>query len=303
MSDEQNTQEVTQEVSQESVTNETPISNDFLSLIEDESLKSETSLGNFKDVTSLAKSYVHLNKMMGSSIRIPSEEASDEAKAEFYNKLKNVPGVLKMPDASNQEELNAFYKALGRPDSPDNYDLKLPQDVPEELIDKETLNSFKEQAYNLGLNSQQVQKLIEFDTQRQMHLYDRMEQDHKQGQEILKKMWGNDFDNRSAAAKKMIEQYGAKYPEAAKQLLSKHVTDPLVYQMLAELGQIYQERGHIQAKSLNFGLTPEEARAKIQEIRSNASHPVNLPGHVKHKEALEQMSKLYDAAYPKSDNS
>lgn len=270
----------------------------ILDMIQDDTLKSEASLQSFKDITGLAKSYVNLNRMMGSSIRIPGPDASEEAKAEFYNKISQVGDVVKLPNPNNPEEVAAFYNKLGRPESPDQYDLKLPQDVPEELVDRGTLDFFRKQAFDLGLNSNQVNALVQFDLQRQMQQLDHMAKEKDQNSAILKKMWGADFEARSQAAQKMVEMYGQKFPEATKQLLSQHVTSPLVYQALAELGQIYQERGHMPSQSVKFGLTPDEARARIQEIRSNANHPVNQASHPNHDAALEELSNLYRLANP-----
>lgn len=298
MSDEMNQQPV-EPVAQPEV--QSPPS--LLDMIQDDSLKQEQSLASFKDVTNLAKSYVNLSKMMGNSLRVPGPDASEEARNEFYKKVtSSVNDLIRLPDKGDKEAMANLYSRLGRPESPDNYDIRLPEDVPQELVNQDMLKGFKNYAYELGLNSDQVQKLIEFDTQRQMQMYDHLAVEKEQGAAILKKMWGNDFDNRSQAAQKMIELYGQKYPEAAKQLLNKHVTDPLVYQMLAELGQMYQERGHIQSKSMQFGLTPDEARARIQEIRSNGRHALHNPSDPNHEAAMEQMSKLYAAAYPNQDN-
>ena len=63
-------------------------------------LRNDPTLQNYKDVESLAKTVVHQQKMIGNRIPLPK---TDEEKAELYGKL-------------------------GRPDSPDKYQVNLGQD-------------------------------------------------------------------------------------------------------------------------------------------------------------------------------
>ena len=86
------TPEVTEQSTPEVQSTLSEISNWRDSLAED--LRSEPSLKDFKDINSLAKSHVSAQKMLGGSIRIPGEDASDEARQEFYSKLSNVEGVV-----------------------------------------------------------------------------------------------------------------------------------------------------------------------------------------------------------------
>jgi hypothetical protein len=89
---------MSEEMNVESGNIEQPMS-DSVSFIDSlpEDLRSEPSLADFKDLSGLAKSYVSAQKMLGSSVRIPTEEASPEAREEFYSKLQSVPGVVRIP--------------------------------------------------------------------------------------------------------------------------------------------------------------------------------------------------------------
>ena len=62
-------------------------SSDWLDSIE-ESLKTEPSLSDIKDVNSLAKSYVHAQKMIGADkIVMPNDKSTDDEWNDFYEKL------------------------------------------------------------------------------------------------------------------------------------------------------------------------------------------------------------------------
>src|SRR6185437_3686507 len=96
--------------------------------------KQYPTLTKFKDLPSLAKSYAELEKSYGSSLRMPA------------------------PDAP-QEERDAFYSKLGRPESPDKYEIKFGEGV---AVDDKLLGSFREAAHKLGLSQQQAQALGEW---------------------------------------------------------------------------------------------------------------------------------------------
>lgn len=269
-----------------------------------EDLREDPSLKDYKDVVGLAKSHISLNRMLGSSIRIPSEDASPEARKEFLDKVSNVDGVIKLPDPNNQEEVNKFYTKLGRPEKPENYDIKIPSDVPEEMVDSNTLNDARNMFFKLGLTSGQANALVQYELNKQAQEMDRLAAEKDQGQQQLKQIWGADFEARKNAAKNYFNLLGEKYPDVMQSLLRTHANNPAIYVMAAELGQTYQERGHIKGQGIQqFGLTPEEARAKIKEIRSNPNDPVNIAGHKDHEARLEYMSKLYDLANPKEGSS
>ena len=87
-----------------------------------EDLRSESSLQSFKDTGALAKSYINAQKLIGSSVRIPADDASPEAKQEFLNKIKGIDGVVVKP--TGDEEKGDFFNKLGRPEDKEGYKLQ-----------------------------------------------------------------------------------------------------------------------------------------------------------------------------------
>lgn len=99
-------------------------------------LKLDKTLADFKDVGALAKSYVETKKLVGDAVRIPK------------------------PDAK-PEDVAAFYKKLGVPESPDKYEIalpKLPEGAP--AWHEPTVQAFRETAHKAGLTPAQVTQLI-----------------------------------------------------------------------------------------------------------------------------------------------
>lgn len=112
---------------------------------------------------------------------IVPEEYKDKG---YMSKIKDIPGLFKSFDSAQEmlgkrpagiphddageETWNDFYKQLGRPDTAEGYDIKLPEDLPEGLSqDNEQLSGFKEMAHKLGLTPKQVQALVDYDVERQ----------------------------------------------------------------------------------------------------------------------------------------
>ena len=83
------------------------------------------SVKDFKDINGLVKSYQSAQSMLGSSIRIPTDDASKEAKDEFYSRLSQVPGLTRLPNKDDPEAMNQFYNSLGRPESKDGYKIAI----------------------------------------------------------------------------------------------------------------------------------------------------------------------------------
>lgn len=100
-------------------------------------IKGDPSIQLFKDsgVSGLAKSWVSAQAMLGKDkVVIPGEKATNE-------------------------EWAAFHSKLGRPESPDKYDIKLPAD---QKLDDNFAKGFREVAFKSGMTPKQVQQAVEW---------------------------------------------------------------------------------------------------------------------------------------------
>ena len=103
-----------------------------------EEIRKDPSLQMFKDPGSLAKSWVNAQKMIGADkVVIPGKDATEQDWAAFYNKI-------------------------GRPESPDKYEIKVPEGI---KVDDNALKGFREIAHASGMTAKQVQAIIEWDAQ------------------------------------------------------------------------------------------------------------------------------------------
>lgn len=262
-------------------------------------IKNDATLVNFKgkDVTEVVKSYVSAQRLLGSSIRIPGPDASVEAKAEFMKKVESVPGITRLPDEKDSESVKAFYSKLGRPSTAEGYKFTVPEGI---KLDDDATNVFKSVAYNAGLTNKQAEALVMFDVQRNQELIKAIDAGRNQSEVALKKEWGTEYDTRIDLAKGLLTHFENKFPDAAKELKTTAVgNNPIVLMALAELSKVYKESNIIKGESTAGGLTPEEAKARIQEIRANKAHPFNSNRNDKtHQDAVKEMNTLYAHAFP-----
>lgn len=262
-----------------------------------EDLRSDPSLKDFKDINGLAKSYINAQKMIGNSVRIPSEDASPEARQDFLDKVKNIDGVIVKP--TSEEGKQDFYNKLGRPESKDAYNLQdLINDEIKAVVPNVSseLERFQEEAFQLGLTNEQAQALI---SNRMMEAKTRLESQEletKASVDKLNQMWGQDYDNRLNAAKQMAKVYSDKYPTEMDALINSPAgNNPAFLNMLVELGSRFKEEGHIGMQKSTFGMTPDGARDKIKEKRSDRGFmdAYTDDTHPGHKKAVAELQKLY----------
>lgn len=264
----------------------------FLDSINDD-FKAHVEAKGFKDVNDVVKSYVNLEKLVGNSVRVPNKESSQEAVQDFYEKIKDVPGILLEND---KEQL---YSRLGRPESADGYTLDelVKADIAQALPQvHDELQQFKQVAFELGLNNEQASKLAQLELgKREVELQNWMSK-YESGQEALKKHWGTDYDNRLQAAKQTAKIYAKEHPEAIQELLTGPAgNNPALLAMLSDLAVTYKEKGAPEMTQSQFGMTPQQAQAKIAEKRADrgfmkAYHDSMDPNH---RAALEEMTRLY----------
>lgn len=286
MSDEQVNESVEKEVVEST-------SSDWRSSISEE-FRGDDILKDVKSIDDLAKGYIHAQRSMGSMVRIPGEDAGEEQLNAFYSKLEKIPGVVKF----DEEDTSSVYEKLGKPSDVDGYEIK--QDLPADTYDSEQLGTFKNLSHELGLNNSQFNKLLEFEQSRMDHMIKSREESRGKAEEALKSQWGNDYANRLAGAKAAIETYKESNPEAVEALVNSEAgNNPVFLQILSELGKNMQESGHPNLQnSTSYGMTPDDAKAKIEEIIGNKSHPYHDRKNPAHEAAVVRVKKLYEAAYP-----
>ena len=100
---------------------------------------------------------------------------------------------------------------LGRPETPDNYEIIVPE-THTEYLGADQIKEFTNVAHNIGLNNDQVKQLVDFqvksiDAQAQKYQADIAVQ-KQQTEEALKKEWGHEYDLQVRNARRALQVYG-----------------------------------------------------------------------------------------------
>lgn len=237
-----------------------------------EDIKKDPSLQTFKDPASLAKSWVNAQKMIGADkVVIPGENATDEEKAAFYNKL-------------------------GRPESAEKYELKAPEGY---TLDDATTKSFKEAAHKLGLTTAQANALLAFDAERQKSAVD------AQGTAALNAV----REELKAYEEKVggTEKYMARVDEARVAVQATTTPEfreflktsglgsrPMVIEHFAELYKMMGEGKVRDGTGVPFGNEdPAELQRQINEIEAKLFSDANASNSGRDV-WIDQRSKLYE---------
>jgi len=248
-----------------------------------EDLRDDPSLQDIEDVGSLAKSYVHAQRMVGKDkLAMPGEDAT-------------------------QEEIDEFYNKLGRPETPDAYELpETPEDAdPRFAPDEEFVGNFKEAAHKMGLTAQQTKDLYEWyqgEAQNRLEAVDKhLDQTYEESKAALQKEYGKAFPEKMKAAKLALQEYGG---DAVLEKLEKAglANDADVVKAFVKAGEPLMEDGVPSGGNSGFTLTPDQAKAEIRELeRDNKFTERYYNGNAAgHDEAVKQMDELMRLAYPES---
>ena len=247
-----------------------------------EDLRENDTLGKFEDVGSLGKSYLELQKMVGSRIKVPTDESSED-------------------------EVNDFYSKVGRPESPDKYTINLPEGID---YDNELVGQFYEVAYKNGLSNKQAQSAIEFynhiNADMNINHESQMQQSRVDSEASLKKEWGiGDYNKNLALSKKAFKRFA---DDDLKEFVDKTgmSNNVAMIKFLYKIGNAFSDpdMGGLGKDSAN--VDSDSAKLEINAIMKDSKHKYNAAlfdgTDSKHKEAVAYRDHLYEIAYPGDDD-
>jgi hypothetical protein len=242
---------------------------DWRSSLTDE-LKNNPTIQNIKDLESAANTLVHQQKMIGSRIPIPK---TDEEKAELYTKL-------------------------GRPETSEKYNFAIPE-THSKFFNEEQVKQFKNVAHQIGLNNDQAKALIDFQVKSVDFENQRRDSEmtvgKKNTEEMLRKDWGYDYDNKVRSARRAMSVYADN--ELMELLDTEAGNHPSVVRLFARLGEDITEEMAKNTQNNKLAVSPVDAKGDIQKIYADAKHPYHNAGHPEHKNAVEQVRQLHEKVY------
>lgn len=241
----------------------------------------------------------------------PYEDSEEGLKnlIKSYKGQARLLGGEKVPvpkDENDKDAWDALYKVIGRPDEPDGYDLSFlnEKEYPEGFGPNiEMMEALKPVAHELGLNQRQLQGLSEFVLQQQEQTYTQLVQEQNQRHEAamaaLQQEWGKATPQKIQAANSALAELTAGMGEDDKaRIVNAMGNDPAFIKMLAKYREAVAEdtlKGDGQHRGV---MTSQEAKRAIARIKGDPKHPYHHRDHPEHAAAVEDMARLFEAAYP-----
>ncbi len=174
-----------------------------------------SAISGFADTASLAKGYSELFTKMGTSTKIPTAD-------------------------SPEEEVSAFYKQCGRPDTADGYTVPKLENGQE--VNKEFFGGMASIAHESGLSSTQFDKMVdryvEFEKQVKDAEAVEFNRFREEADRNLHEIYGADYDKNIELSKRAYTEYAN---EDLKELLStdKYIglrNEPSFIDMMVQMG-------------------------------------------------------------------
>ena len=245
-----------------------------------EDLQGNDTLSKFKDVSSLGNSYVELQKLVGSRVKVPTDD-------------------------STEEDVNSFYNQIGRPESPEKYSIDLPSDsYPQEVI-----QSFLKEAHASGLTNKQAQAAINFyntiETDGQINSDAAMQQAKVDAESALKKEWGpSEYAKELAVSRRAFNRFA---DDDLKAFVNETgVTNNVaMIKFLNRIGKAFSEPDMGGAGKDSGSIDGDSAKIEISAMLKDKTHKYNEAlfdnTHPKHAEAISYRDHLYDIVYAEDE--
>ena len=235
-----------------------------------EDLRNDPNISKFTELEALAKSYVNATRMIGQDkVAVPNNNSTDDQWNEVYDKL-------------------------GRPESPDKYQLDIKSEaVP---LDEGAIKSFAENAHQLGLNNKQAQGILEFyknsmEGSLQQNQVD-METAQANAEQELRKEWGRAYEDN-------IKKAGA----IAKANMDANILDmqlkdgtrlgdhPAVIKGFANIANLMSEDKLVSTESENVS-QGIDYDAEISKIVNDRDGPYWNKAHPDHDKIVQKVFNL-----------
>lgn len=231
-----------------------------------ENIRDKPELASFDDVGSLAHGFLAL---------VGNEEKGVTA-----------------PKGKDGENRDQIWKDLGRPETPDEYQLTIPESL-SSLIPDETLSSFRKTAHEAGLSQDQTASVIKFyssDLEAQLSQINSTKgQETLAAETVLKQAWGAAYEQNLAAANAVVVQSFSKETQEAFQQ-SPLSRNPELIQLISTLGLSSQEPGTLagfgQTGSAQTDLQTRAETLLADPAYRNAKDP-------KHKAVAQEVTEIY----------
>ena len=248
-----------------------------------EDIRASTSLSKFETLEGFAKSYVNLERMLGS---------------------EKVP----VPKEGDEEGWQRYYKAGGLPEKPEDYGFSQPERVPDGMVYSQELDQrLAGIMHGAGLNKSQASKvreqlmaIVSEGGTAQLEAGQKAEADRKAaiqaGELALQQEWGTAFEQRGKIAGAAINKFLSPETIAAMDAAGL-ANNPAIIKDMYTLGvKLAGEKELIGAGGETA--SPGDLDAQIADLRQKHGAALFDRSHPDHAQRTKELTALFERRYP-----
>lgn len=250
-----------------------------------EDLRNNEYLARHKDVESLVREHINAQSLIGRK------------------------GVIPPSDWNDKQQVTRFYRELGVPEKPSEYDLsrvQIPENVPWD--DQLGLTMLRDM-HEAGLTPRQAETVIQKYADYQANLYSEWAQGLQASRENVKaelqQQWGRAYEEKLRRASDIAKHAWGDDLDAIRTLQLQDGSmlgdNPLFLKGLAQIGEVTREHQAVGDKQpRRLTKTPQEARDEWTTLQTDADFNNALwdKNHPAHSAAVSRRDALYAAMHP-----
>jgi hypothetical protein len=214
-----------------------------------EELQDNATLQQYKTRDEALKGLVETKSMLGNAIRIPGENAAEEDRQAFLEKLTaKVPELMKRPDDDDPE----FWETFGTPKEASEYQVPEGVTLPDgsEAVLREVMLEAK-------LSKRQAERMLQAMSKRGQEVTQQTEAQKSESEKALRSEWGAAYDDRMKAIKALESKFDLATPQGRYALAKSLMGGGAEFAAQPET---------------STAVSPSEAQAQIAEIDANPAY-------------------------------
>lgn len=232
-----------------------------------EALRNAPFIGKSENAADAIAKLAHAAQLVGTSVRIPGADADDDTRNAFYEKVKGIDGIVRMPTLDDENGINDLLTKLGKPAEYTEY--KLPE-LADFVWDEKMGQSMREYALEAGMTTAQFTKFASKIAEQEKLADANGVTENENQKKALRLDWGDTLEERENLIRGWMDLSNA--PPALVELLDNR---DLPLETMNWLHSVAKEfKGEVAPISKDGvppsqQMTPADAREQAQQVMSD----------------------------------
>jgi hypothetical protein len=233
----------------------------------------------------------HAAKLVGTSVRIPGEDASDDDRNSFYEKLTAIDGVARLPTNDDIDGVIGLLTKLGYPEDHTGYELP---EVADFEWDKDMGEQMRHYAHKAGMTPGQFTAFAQQIAEQELGVTAEMDNELDDARKALRLDWGDTLEEREGLIRGWLEMSQA--PEEMRELLNDRKLPLGTMNWLLSIAKQFEGDIKPISKDGKDGeppMTPDEAKVELSKILSDLTNMRETdPRYKQLQQRMVQMQRL-----------